>query len=390
MTIYENYIDKQLRLLTQTDEDGRTPYIVTNPELWEDFTIKDTVAITVADSGQTWDKLDNGAANSALTIINGKLTNTANIAGPASGYIQVELENNANRIGGQFTLGPYSTPDGAAVFIIWKTRLLPGLVPPDTGCHLLIKPEMWEYAAFDGGVYTIISNGDFDVPLSADDTTVYNCEVNISGDTATVLLPDGTVKVITDSLIEEHNGPFTTFEVYAGVASTDSKAKFLNVYAGDEIVTDRDTHPTFGEVLNLFDNVHTTYRPKVITYKPLVDANIVVPNTPSNADSSNLVVEYTIPPGVTSVIVTLQAFLDMIAPDSVLWGVMNNGVETGYQRLTDVQINQTFSIDFLIEGLIPGTVHGFVWRHFCLAGSTSQIRLNSPFGFSATMIVTPI
>ncbi|MET4798978.1 hypothetical protein [Bradyrhizobium sp. LB11.1] len=111
----------------------------------------------------------------------------------------------------------------------WKTQPITTASPPNSGCHLSLGRTSWIYGKIlNGQPVTTIASGSYSlsagVPLEA--------SVRISGNTATVNLPDGTVQIITDTDIGTNAGPWATIEAFQNDAAADDRTGFYKSWLG--------------------------------------------------------------------------------------------------------------------------------------------------------------
>lgn len=196
--------------------------------LSETFNGKGTTDLGVADTGQAWFLAGTDQVGAYLSIIDGKLTNTASDAAIVAGYVSADIGEPVTHIGCTFTLASGNT-GGVAVLLVWKSILQGNFSIPDSPCHLTISPVHWDYGTWTNHVLT--SRGDGVLDLSADDTTQYAAEITIAGDTATLVLPGISDQIVTHASIASNVGNFAGFEVFQGDGSADVRAKFVSVYA---------------------------------------------------------------------------------------------------------------------------------------------------------------
>ena len=202
------------------------------PVLSDVYTGKGTAALGVADTGQGWAQVMSSAP-ARLTVIGGKLTNTANAASGQNGYVIANLGARVLRIGGRVTFSNVAVPGGGcAAFVIWQQQLMDKVQPlPNSGFHLVVGPLAWSVGVFvPGPTYVVLAQASFAVPLVADGMTASTVDVTIAGNVATITLPDGP-HVVTDARITTYAGPFACFEVSQSDASADTKAGFSEVWA---------------------------------------------------------------------------------------------------------------------------------------------------------------
>jgi hypothetical protein len=180
-----------------------------------------------AASAPSWE-LYAADADSELRITGGVLTNVAT-SGQKAGYLTAKPNSsNRSRVGGKwtFTAGTSGTT-GAAAFVIWQTDLLPGTVP-NSGAHLSVGADSWSFGYIENAnPVVVLGSGSFTAPASG----IYQADIRVSGNTATIYLPDGSSTQITDPKIGSLAGPYACWEVFQGDAATDDKAGFTQAWA---------------------------------------------------------------------------------------------------------------------------------------------------------------
>lgn len=354
--------------------------------LGQRFASKGTAALTVADTGQTWSLADNDVAGSGLSIISGKLTNTAASADASAGYAQYTLANNVKRIGADFTFSAGGAIAGSAVLVVWQTPIVDGIpAVPDSPLHLAITPTGYDYGTWTAGSLTSRGNGTFATALTQDSATVYHAEVVLIGTSAILLLPDGSVRTITHAAIGTEAGPVACFEVYQGTASTDARASFLSVWADDA-----DYRPGQLGVDDL--NRALAYErlimlPTCVYYAPGSNLSVTIPASEASVDATNLAVTFPVPPS-GKVKVTLTAYL-ITGADQILWSVRSGSTTYNTQTVLNGALNGMVTYESVLTGLTPLSAYSLAWRHWGVAGG-GLLKLDAASGYAATMTVTPL
>lgn len=196
------------------------------------FSISSTAGLGTtkqSSTGPSWE-LYSAAADSALRIVSGKLTNVST-TGQKAGYLTANINNalNRSRVGGKwtFTAGSGGTT-GSAAFVIFQAPLPVTGVPPNAGVHLSVGSNSWSFGYIENAnPVVVLGSGSFTAPSSG----IYQAEVRVSGNTATIYLPDGTSTPITNAKIGSLAGQYATWEVFQGDAAADDKAKFTQAWA---------------------------------------------------------------------------------------------------------------------------------------------------------------
>lgn len=196
------------------------------------FSINSTAGVGTTQqsgTGPSWE-LYSAAADSALRIVSGKLTNVST-TGQKAGYLTANINNgqNRSRVGGKWTFvaGSGGTT-GSAAFVIWQTDITVSGIAPNSGCHLSVGATSWSFGYIENNnPVVVLASGSFTAPANG----IYQAEVRVSGNTATIYLPDGTSTQTTSTHIGANVGPYATWEVFQGNAATDDKAGFTQAWA---------------------------------------------------------------------------------------------------------------------------------------------------------------
>lgn len=197
-------------------------------ELHDDFTGKGTTSLLVADSGQTYIKEQ--TTQGALSIINGRLTNTAT-TGVQAGYAQTELSANVARIGAEFGFGPGA--DGGGINIaIWKTSIESFPTIPDSPLHITVTPTSYGITTFTSGIVEEVLPAQFFTRPLSQNGTLYTVEAYIEPEGIYVLRPDGLIDgPYTSPEVVANAGRFTNHEIYNNNAATETKGSFARIWA---------------------------------------------------------------------------------------------------------------------------------------------------------------
>lgn len=362
--------------------------------VYEDFTDESNGTPVLSDSGHTWGLVDNGTSNANLRVASGFLTNTASAASAAAGYAEIHLDGgNVTRIGAQFKFQSGTTNNGCAALVIWKTSIDTGYPTiPDSPCHLTITPEKMEYSTWTSGVgMNSVGIWYFDTPLADDNATIYEVEVVISGTTAYVRAPDGTVRAFTHTNIASDAGAYACWEVYQSDASTDARAAFSHVWADNTAVG--SPHAMLS-LSNLYSEMHALSDRAVSTYTtqyaPSTNQDKAVPSgSLADVDATNLSVHFFAPPS-GKVLVRLSGFLSMSGSTAVYWAGTHGATTYFTQRVVDQQFTGRVETTRVISGLTAGSEITLKWQHNAGAGSTATLKLDNPYGYDAVMSVTPL
>lgn len=196
------------------------------------FLNKDDGVPGVTDTGPFLRLIGNGVANSSPVIVSGSLTNTSSAVGVGAGYATIQLYHNIQIVSASwFWSAGTGGLNGSAALVVWQSDLqsVSGNLP-NAACHLVINTSGWAYENIIGNVFTTLASGGFATQLK-NNGTVYSASVSFSGNTATVILPDGTQHIVTDASIGTYAGPFVTFEIFQNDCSVDDKVHFTKIGA---------------------------------------------------------------------------------------------------------------------------------------------------------------
>ncbi len=184
-----------------------------------DFTSKVAVP-TESDTGQEVNVTGSGTwriNHNALTLATGTGTKAA--------YLQYEVngDNKITAMHRRFRINSTGSTDGMGMAVIAWEGLFVGPLP-ESHCHAELTRTGWVFDILTGGAIVPIASGTF-AALSLD--TVYETSITFSGDTATWLLPDGTVQRITDPRIGSIRGNVAVDELLATNLATDRQWEIL-------------------------------------------------------------------------------------------------------------------------------------------------------------------
>jgi hypothetical protein len=364
--------------------------VSTTPLAWQDFLAASDGPLTNLDSGDAWlTATTPGYPTAALSIISGRMTNAANTAGgTAAGHALVNLGQSCARIGAEFEFSSGSTTsDGLAALVLWSQQLVyPGPVV-DTAMHLTISLEGWGLSSFQSSVNAPLTQGTFLAPLVAG--TIYRVEVNVSGNTVTILLPDGSIVTATQPLLATIGTSYAGWEVIQGDATTDAKAKFLSIWADTYTQPKRAPVPNYGALLDFFKNAAKALMPVAAEYPPTAAGNVSV-SVPGGSTEVNsaLRCSFIAPPSGT-VLVQFSGQVLVSVAGLVLWECNIVGWGSVSRQAALSTGEQIQNAKFKITGLTPGNAYATIWNHRATSGAAT-LRLNAPGGQVATVVVTPL
>lgn len=202
--------------------------------LQQDFSAADSAGVERADTGQRWVRASNGVPGAALEVIDGRLTNTADSAGPAAGYLSADLGKPVTKISGTFQFAEGSTRDGSAAFAVFMDMMPTTPVGQSTftsPCHLVVTPLKFDFGVANDGVITVLRTGEFAEPLEFGKDYRASVELDYENSIARIDAPDGRTYSVTDPRISINRADIATYEVYQQAANSDDRASFQAVAA---------------------------------------------------------------------------------------------------------------------------------------------------------------
>lgn len=144
-------------------------------------------------------------------------------------YVNQTVASKVVRLGADFAYGPGSEA-GSLCLAAWTGVPFQGPVVR-THCHFVITPERWIYGVIeDGTSLRVIDTGGHTTSLRQDGTP-YSAEALITGETATLALPDGTTRAVSDPAIAAIGGTWACWEFYKDAAGA-ADVRLLRSWAG--------------------------------------------------------------------------------------------------------------------------------------------------------------
>jgi hypothetical protein len=368
-----------------------------NVTLYDGYATKADGVPVVADSGQTWTQYPTSGTDE-LRVVSGQLTNTT-ASSVAAGYQQRDLGAAVTRIGADFTLGTQTTDNGAIGLVIFKTAIASATIP-DSNFHLVVTRLNWQLGKFVSNTFTQIAYGAFAAALACDGATVHHVDAVLNGDTASILLPDGTAVSVTDAAIGTTPGHIACFEVYALDASTDAKAAAVNVWAdasafwSSHQVPEMSPNRLYPILVDL-----PFIKPVTALWAPS-STDVAIPaygSGPSEIDTAFRVTA-TVPPS-GGFVVDMDGYVKVGASTEVFWNVLYVGGSVvgaaarpvnGWDPVGPYQLRHA-RIIVPAGSYAPGTTATFSWAHWCTttnAGTVFHVDLGS--GYAASMTVSPL
>jgi hypothetical protein len=163
-------------------------------------------------------------------VNNGRLTYTSAAGGNWAAFCTVaDLPGNCSRLTTKFVMngpaGPAnpSTAEGVIAMIVGGNN--------NIACHLIVSQGYTQLQKIIGGTWTSLLLKNFGAPLPLDNTTVHQCDLYISGSTATVYLDGAVMGSATDPDIATYDLNWIEWEVWNN-STTDNIPGFLFTEVG--------------------------------------------------------------------------------------------------------------------------------------------------------------
>ncbi len=372
---------------------------------YDSFATKGTAALpALSDSGDTWRQV---AGVATLSIIDGMLTNAGAAAGGSAGYAELALTNNVTRLGAELTLtaGTGGTGGSATMAILSQSIVDSWPSIPAMAMHFSVSRTGWTYGLWptNGAAgQVVLATGSFDAPL--DPAKWYAVEVVLDGDTAHLLLPDGSTTSVTEPRIATLAGRFAFWEVYQANASTDAKARYRRVWA-DDAPNQAYSSSAVMRAVQAARNMVWRPRTGAISVGASANTGSTASSTPTElADSATPAVSPRVPmsssawlvvPPSGKVKVTMTAIVNQTGAGQYFWDMQVVDFASGAQlRKDSVEASASTgrrwtTVEKEMSGLTPGMRVQFRWLHWITTGAAGVV-VASGLGIHATMTVTPV
>lgn len=203
------------------------------PALFQDFATLPNGSVYAADSGQPWLGSTNGAPGAELRVIDGQLTNSAESAGPAAGYISADLPDAVSKISAQFGFRQGTTENGSAAILVGVDAPLGNAATSNltSPCQVVITPTKIDFSVVNNGRIASVGSDTFAQRLSVDTEYHIAIEINYLEGVARIEGPDGRTRVFSDSRITTNRGSIVTYQVFQQSAATDNRSFFTGIRA---------------------------------------------------------------------------------------------------------------------------------------------------------------
>lgn len=389
-----NNSNEDLLLATNVTHDS-TAYAPLRAVVHTDFTgLANGSAPTKHDSGQAIRYVTNGVGGAGATIASGRLTNTASAAANAAVYCTSNLGAPVKRVGAEFSFSSGGSTTNGAMTLMILTQDITDTFPtlPDASLHFVVTPVGWTVSFIQSGSVVQMFPGTFKTALTQDGTTTYRAEVQIEGTKCSVLMPDGSTQVYTDSRFASIGGNFFSFEVFENAANTDDKPQFAKVWADVAGVGTDRSQVTIPDLALASQTAAKLARPQYVFYTGGTGtANL--PASSSAVDLTHLRMQNLIVPDSGAMLVEFSGFLTMVSTARVFWvfefgGTSDWVTQEVYNGPAIAGIK--LSAKAVLSGLSPGATVDLRWYHWSTVLNSGYLNLDNGGGHQPLMVVTPV
>lgn len=203
------------------------------PVLFQRFADAPNGAISVADSGDPWTVLTNGAPGAELRVIDGKLTNDTGSSGPAAGSISADLPSAVSRVSAVFGFSSGATDDGSVAIVVGINLPREGNASSDltSPCQIVVTPTKLALSVVNGGEAASLGAADFSQRLAADTDYPVNIEIDYDVGVVRIDGPDDRTRVFSDDRVRTNRGSIITYQIFQNNPVTDNRPYIDEVQA---------------------------------------------------------------------------------------------------------------------------------------------------------------
>lgn len=149
---------------------------------------------------------------------------------------QFQMDRRINRMRAEFLIESSTwTTDGALLGLFALVTPYAGAGTPDSHCYLTVGRTSWGLAYISGGgTLTSLISGSY-AALPLDTPLAVEVGINPYTNTATVWLPDGSVKTVTNAALAAISGVVADAMIQLAAANTDRRPRLLNLWATGQL-----------------------------------------------------------------------------------------------------------------------------------------------------------
>lgn len=339
-------------------------------------------ALTTFDTGEAVANF----GNSPLTISSGYWTHTPLNGANSAGYGEVTMGTTVGRVGATFRFPNITQTNNTVTFVCPSAPWSGAGFLSNSACHFTVTPTSWNYSLWQNGFGQVpLISGTH--TLAAD--TDYDADVYFNGTTATVILPDRSVRQVTDARIVSWMGSTAVFEVYelSGVGANPAKISAARAESSAGRWTPGDGANFVGKALA--GAVRTT-PPAAVSVASTFDT--VLTGTSQEIGGGAVRTTVTVPP--SGKILTIFACpLELSAADNVIGQprIIYGDGSTADGDAVSIQQSATYSqvqAQALMTG-VAGSVVTLLWRAFKVGGATATFHAGGANG-TANIVAIPV
>jgi hypothetical protein len=341
-------------------------------------------AAPTADTGHGYTLYSNDPAN-PYKIVSGYLTHTQGVTtATTAAYAGIELPSRVGRIWADFRYPTSGISASENLVLIVSDALFANPTFANAAAHFNITRTGWSYEILQKTPFTItvVASGTFATPLAFD--TDYQVAVEYAGTTATIYLPDGTVKTATHANIDTWRGKHATIENYAFDGSARSLL-YIKGWGADVEKTDLSRAATTARA-------RKEIVPAAMVYKPSTELVVAIPSSTTDVDATNLALTFTAPASGKAMI-EVEAWVEITTSGHYLWGLSHTGTGGfggGLQRVHIGTTNERKRVRWLLDTLTPYQVVTVKLQHLGASGAVGSFKAGSTNGYYATITATPV
>lgn len=253
------------------------------------------------------------------TVSGGKLVCDLT-SSPGAVYVNQQLPAKLKRLGTVFGIGPGAAGSALGLVAWTDITMMSGgsFYVPDTHCHLTIGPTSMEFGIYQNQAFVSLFGETLPVAL-VQDFRPYRAEVSFDNDTATISLPNGQIRKVTDSRIASINGAAACWEFYQPVA-TQAPLAFYQTWA--------DTFRTVAGLVNEqrvaeLAGILVPPSPTAFTFGSETSQLYPFPTTSSLIDAAVAVTGSRGPTG--GVLIDVEAFVSVAGATQYVWEIHIDG-----------------------------------------------------------------
>lgn len=219
-----------------------TPNVTSSQDLYRtdigqvDLRADYTAMVSVAAAADSLQPMQLVAGQPLPKIQAGTLAMSYTGSGAQRMDVQYQADRKLNRMRAEFEFesGTWSTDGGLLGLFALANPYMGGSITPDSHCYLTITRTTWGLAYISGAVLTSLISGSYSA-LPLDTLLAVEVAVNPYTNTATVWLPDGSIKTVTNAVLGQISGVVADAVMILNAANTDRRPRLFNLWASSQV-----------------------------------------------------------------------------------------------------------------------------------------------------------